>query len=258
MTAIYSDLKNKIVMITGGSKGIGFGIAKAFAAQGAAIRLVARDPVALEKAHQDLVKEFGVDVKSMAVNLSEDKNIDALAPFYEDADILVNSAGAMGRGTLKEIDPEKFRDAWEGKVMSTIFLTRRIYPFMQKRPHGGVIINIIGIAGDRLNFKSIGTSTANAALAAFTKGMGSESTNDNIRILGIHPGLVRTTRTEVLLNPTTDADRNAYQSLIKNLPFGRMGETSEIANLALFLASSQAAYMSGEVISVDGGSRYRY
>lgn len=258
MTAIYSDLKNKIVMITGGSKGIGFGIAKAFAAQGAAIRLVARDPVSLEKAHQDLVKEFGVDVKSIAVNLSEDKNIDALAPFYEDADILVNSAGAMGRGTLKEIDPEKFRDAWEGKVMSTIFLTRRIYPFMQKRPHGGVIINIIGIAADRLNFKSIGTSTANAALAAFTKGMGSESPNDNIRIVGIHPGLVRTTRTEVLLNPTTDADRNAYQNLIKNLPFGRMGETSEIANLALFLASTQAAYMSGEVISVDGGSRYRY
>jgi NAD(P)-dependent dehydrogenase (short-subunit alcohol dehydrogenase family) len=129
---------------------------------------------------------------------------------------------------------------------------------MQKRPHGGVIINIIGIAADRLNFKSIGTSTANAALAAFTKGMGSESPNDNIRIVGIHPGLVRTTRTEVLLNPTTDADRNAYQNLIKNLPFGRMGETSEIANLALFLASTQAAYMSGEVISVDGGSRYRY
>jgi NAD(P)-dependent dehydrogenase (short-subunit alcohol dehydrogenase family) len=164
----------------------------------------------------------------------------------------------MGRGTLKDIDPAKFRDAWEGKVMSTIFLTRRIYPFMQKRPKGGVIINIIGIAADRLNFKSIGTSTANAALAAFTKAMGSESTNDNIRIVGIHPGLIRTPRTEVLINPTSDADRKAYENLMKNLPYGRMGEPTEIANLALFLASEQAAYISGEVMSVDGGSRYRY
>ena len=159
---------------------------------------------------------------------------------------------------MQDIDPEKFRDAWEGKVMSTIFLTRRIYPFMKKRPHGGVIINIIGIAADRLNFKSIGTTTANAALAAFTKAMGSESTNDNIRIVGIHPGLIRTPRTEVLVNPTSDADRNAYEKLMKNLPYGRMGEASEIANLAIFLASQQSAYTSGEVISVDAGSRYRY
>ena len=258
MHTTYPDLKNKIVMVTGGSKGIGFGIAKAFASQGCSLRLVARDAAPLEDAKKALVSEFGVEVRTMAVNLSEDKNIDALAPFYEDTDILINSAGAMGRGTLQDINPEKFRDAWEGKVMSTIFLTRRIYPFMKKRPQGGVIINIIGIAADRLNFKSIGTTTANAALAAFTKAMGSESTNDNIRIIGIHPGLIRTPRTEVLVNPTSDADRKAYENLMKNLPYGRMGEPSEIANLAMFLSSSQASYISGEVISVDGGSRYRY
>jgi 3-oxoacyl-[acyl-carrier protein] reductase len=258
MHTIYPDLKNKIVIVTGGSKGIGFGIARGFAAQGCSLRLVARDPASLEDAKNTLTSEFNVEVQTMAVNLSEDKNIDSLAPFYEDADILVNSAGAMGRGNLQEINPEKFRDAWEGKVMSTIFLTRRIYPFMKKRPHGGVIINIIGIAADRLNFKSIGTTTANAALAAFTKAMGSESTNDNVRIIGIHPGLIRTPRTEALVNPTSDADRKAYENLMKNLPYGRMGEASEIANLALFLSSSQASYISGEVISVDGGSRYRY
>jgi 3-oxoacyl-[acyl-carrier protein] reductase len=258
MHTIYPDLKNKIVIVTGGSKGIGFGIARGFAAQGCSLRLVARDPASLEDAKNTLTSEFNVEVQTMAVNLSEDKNIDSLAPFYEDADILVNSAGAMGRGTLQEINPEKFRDAWEGKVMSTIFLTRRIYPYMKKRPQGGVIINIIGIAADRLNFKSIGTTTANAALAAFTKAMGSESTNDNVRIVGIHPGLIRTPRTEALVNPTSDADRKAYENLMKNLPYGRMGEASEIANLALFLSSSQASYISGEVISVDGGSRYRY
>ena len=258
MYITYPDLKNKIVIVTGGSKGIGFGIAKAFASQGCSLRLVARDAASLEEAKKTLEAEYGVEVRTMAVNLSEDKNIDSLAPFYEDADILINSAGAMGRGTLQDINPEKFRDAWEGKVMSTIFLTRPIYPFMKSRANGGVIINIIGIAADRLNFKSIGTTTANAALAAFTKAMGSESTNDNIRIVGIHPGLIRTPRTEVLVNPTSDADRKAYENLMKNLPYGRMGEPSEIANLALFLSSSQASYISGDVISVDGGSRFRY
>jgi len=258
MYITYPDLKNKIVIVTGGSKGIGFGIAKAFASQGCSLRLVARDAASLEEAKKTLEAEYGVEVRTLAVNLSEDKNIDSLAPFYKDADILVNSAGAMGRGTLQDINPEKFRDAWEGKVMSTIFLTRRIYPFMKSRTNGGVIINIIGIAADRLNFKSIGTTTANAALAAFTKAMGSESTNDNIRIVGIHPGLIRTPRTEVLVNPTSDADRKAYENLMKNLPYGRMGEPSEIANLALFLSSAQASYISGDVISVDGGSRFRY
>ncbi len=258
MTPIYPDLKNKIVLVTGGSKGIGFAIASAFAAQGCALRLVARDPVSLKQAHENIEKDYGVEVKSMAVNLSNDENIDSLAPFYQDADILINSAGAMGRGSLQEINPEKFRDAWEGKVMSTIFLTRRIYPFMKQRKDGGVIVNIIGIAADRLNFKSIGTSTANAALAAFTKAMGSESSNDNIRIVGINPGLIRTPRTEALVNPTSEADRKAYENLMKNLPYGRMGEASEIASLAVFLASKQAAYISGDVMTVDGGSRYRY
>jgi short-subunit dehydrogenase len=87
MTPIYPDLKNKIVLVTGGSKGIGFAIASAFAAQGCAIRLVARDPVSLKQAHENIEKDYGVEVKSMAVNLSNDENIDSLAPFYQDADI---------------------------------------------------------------------------------------------------------------------------------------------------------------------------
>ena len=172
--------------------------------------------------------------------------------------ILVNSAGAMGRGSLFDIDPVQFRDAWEGKVMSTIFLTRHIYPFMAKNPDGGVIINIIGMAAERLNFKSIGTSTANAALVAFNNALGSESVNENIRVVGISPGLIRTARTQGILNPKTEIDRKAYEKMVSNLPFGRMGEPSEIADLAVFLASNSGKYISGEVINVDGGARHRY
>ena len=77
-------------------------------------------------------------------------------------------------------------------------------------------------------------------------------------MLGISPGLTRTGRTQNLLNPKTEVDRKAYDAMLKNLPFGRMGEANEIADLALFLVSDKAQYISGEVISVDAGARFRY
>ena len=256
--AVYTELNNKVVTITGGSKGIGFGMARAFAAQGCSLKLVARDAASLEQARIKLVEEFSVTVDILASNLSTDEGIDAVIPILMETDILINSAGAMGRGTILEVDPIQFRDAWEGKVMSTIFLTRALYPFLQKKKSGGCIVNVIGIAAERLNTKSIGTSTANAALVAFTKAMGSESVDDNIRINGISPGLIRTGRTEGILNPKTEVDRRAYEALVSKLPYGRMGEPSEIADLAVFLCSDSGKYISGEVISVDGGARYRY
>ena len=121
----------------------------------------------------------------------------------------------------------------------------------------GVIINIIGIAGERLNSNSIGTSVANAALIAFTKAFGSESVDHGVRVLGINPGLIHTPRTESLLHPRNDTDRQAYAKVLTNLPYGRMGTPEEVANLAVFFASDLASYMSGDVISVDAGTRFR-
>ena len=255
---MFSELKNKVVMVTGGSKGIGYGIAEAFAKQGAALILVARDIDSLNTAKEKLTKEFNVSVEVKAVNLSVESNLLDLEPYFSKVQILVNSAGAMGRGSLFDIDPVQFRDAWEGKVMSNIFLTRHIYPHMKQHADGGVIINIIGMAAERLNFKSIGTSTGNAALVAFNNALGSESVNDNIRVVGISPGLIRTGRTEGILNPKNEVDRKAYEKMVGNLPFGRMGEPSEVADLAVFLASNSGKYISGEVINVDGGARFRY
>lgn len=247
----------KTALITGGSKGIGLAIAKGFAAEGYALKLVARQPESLELAKQELLKEFNIPVQTYALNLSVEQDLEKLTPVFSDVDVLVNSAGAIGRGSLLDINPKEFRDGWDGKVMSTIMLSRAACAQMYPR-QSGVIINIIGIAGDRLNSKSIGTSAANAALIAFTKALGSESVDHNVRVVGINPGLTRTTRTENLLHPKTETDRQAYGALLKNLPFGRMGEASEIADLALFLASDKAKYLSGEVISVDGGARYRF
>ena len=249
-------VKGKKALVTGGSKGLGFAIAQALAAEGCSLCLVARDSAGLEAARQKIVDSHGVDVVVRAEDLSKPERAFALGADFADTDILVNCAGAIGRGNLAELDPEIFRAAFDGKVMSTIMLTRAIYPHMCGR-RSGIIINIIGIAGERLNPKSIGTSTANAALIAFTKALGAESVDYGVRTVGINPGLIRTDRTASLLNPKTEKDRAAYATLLDNLPYGRMGEPGEVAAAALFLASASAKYISGEVLAVDAGSRFR-
>ncbi|MDB5839041.1 MAG: Short-chain dehydrogenase [Herminiimonas sp.] len=250
------NLRGRTALITGGSKGIGFAIARALAAEGCSLRLVARDAGSLEKAKESLSASYPVEVLIHPANLSDPAAVTAVGEAFPEADILVNCAGAVPRGSLPDLDPAVLRDAWEGKVMSTIMLSRLLYGPMSKRG-AGVIVNIIGIAGEKLNPKSIGTSVANAALIAFTKAFGAESVDRGVRVVGVSPGLIRTDRTARLLNPQTESDRAAYAKLLDDLPYGRMGEPSEIADLVIFLASDHAKYISGEVVSVDAGSRYR-
>jgi len=246
--------KGRNALVTGGSKGIGFAVAEALAAKGCSLRLVARDIVSLEDARQKIIERHPVDVVVRAADLSRPDSVSAVGESFPETDILVNCAGAIGRGSLMEIDPDEFRAAFDGKVMSTIMLTRALYPHMCKRG-SGVVVNIIGIAGERLNPKSIGTSTANAALIAFTKALGAESVDHGVRVVGVNPGLIRTGRTAGLLD--SRKDNAAYSALLRSLPYGRMGEPAEIADAVLFLASDSAKYVSGEVLSVDAGSRFR-
>lgn len=251
-----NNLCGKVALITGGSKGIGLAIAQALASHGCALRLVARDLTSLQEAQRVIMQEHNVEVLVRAEDLSLPDRAAALGAAFSETDILVNCAGAIARGSLMEIDPATFRTAFDGKVMSTIMLTRALYPHMCER-NAGVILNIIGIAGEKLNPKSIGTTTANAALIAFTKALGAESVDHGIRVVGINPGLIRTGRTAGLLSPKSEQDRAAYSALLNNLPYGRMGEPHEVANVAVFLVSDAAKYISGEVVSVDAGSRYR-
>lgn len=251
------QLKGKVALVTGGSKGIGFAIAKALAAQGCALRLVARDLASLEQARNKIQDEYPVEVLIKSINLSQPGNADELASSFPETEILINSAGAIGRGSLLNINPSDFREGFEGKVMSTIMLSRALYPHMIARK-SGVIINIIGIAGEKLNPNSIGTSIANAALIAFTKAFGAESVDNGVRVLGINPGLIHTPRTENLLHPQNEVDRQAYAKVLSNLPYGRMGHPEEIANLVVFFASdAMSKYISGDVISIDAGTRFR-
>ncbi|MGQ2995866.1 short-chain dehydrogenase/reductase [Variovorax sp.] len=249
------QLSGRTALVTGGSKGIGFACAKALAAEGCHVRLVARDKAALVEARDALRAAHDVSVEIFEADLSRLSD-SLLVDAFPEVDIVVNSAGAIPRGGLLDVDPGALREGFEGKLMGTVALCRAFYRRMRERRRG-VILNIIGISGLRPNPKSIGTSSANAALIALTQALGAESVDHGVRVLGVNPGLVRTGRTASLLNPTQAADK-AYDALLASLPFGRMAEPAEVADLVSFLVSERASYLSGEVISIDGGSRFRF
>lgn len=254
------NLKNKSVLITGASKGIGLAAAEAFAEEGCHLHLAARSEDVLNDHAARLQAAHGVSVTPHAVDLRNRDDLDRLAVACADIDILVNNAGDIPRGSLTDVDESRWRHAWELKVFGFINLTRLVYGQMKQRGHG-VIINDIGAAGERFDFNYITGSTGNAALMAFTRALGGRSLlEDNIRVVGINPGPVETDRMVTLLKGQAQAkwgDDSRWRELTASMPQGRAAKPREIADLMAFLASDRAGYTSGVIYTVDGGMSAR-
>ena len=176
-------------------------------------------------------------------------------------DILVNNAGAIPRGDLTTVDEDRWREAWALKVFGTIDLSRAVLGGMRERQRG-VIVNVIGLAGERPNADYIVGSSGNAALMAFTRGVGSTSIDAGVRVLGVNPGLVNTERLQSILRFQAeqrfgDAERWRECQDTSKLPAGRAAEPHEVADVVAFLVSDRASYMSGTIVTVDGGRSYR-
>jgi 3-oxoacyl-[acyl-carrier protein] reductase len=249
-------LRGRTALITGASKGIGCATAAVLADEGCNLILVARTAATLDAARESLARTSPVSVVTHALDISKTSSIDQLAAAHPDVDILVNNAGAIPPGRLSEVDDKHWRDAWELKVFGYINMTRAFYAAMKKRG-GGVIINIIGVAGERFEAGYIAGSTGNAGLMAFTKAMGSASPADNIRVVGINPGPIATERLEAIMKKRAKdrlGDPGRWRELYKPLPFGRAGKPEEIAHMVAFLVSDLSAYTTGTVITVDAGA----
>lgn len=248
-------LRGKKVLITGGSKGIGLAIAREFASEGCNIALVSRSNDELINAKLVLEEEYKVQVEVLAIDLTQKDAAKALAKTFPQADVLINNAGAIPAGTIEEIDDEKWRQAWDLKIFGYINNTREFYKLMKARGHG-VVINIIGIGGERLDAGYIAGSVGNAALIAMTKALGSVSIDSGIRILGVNPGPVSTERLEFLARKKAAVqfgDENRWAEFQKEMPLSRAAKTTEIAPTVVFLASDLCSYTSGTVINIDGG-----
>jgi len=253
--AMDLHLRGKRVLITGASKGIGAAAAQAFAEEGCHLHLAARSKDLMEAVAAPLRKAHGVEIACHVADLRKADDLAGLAKAASDSDILVNNAGDIPRGTLGEIDEAKWRHAWELKVFGYINLTRLVYAQMKARG-GGVIVNDIGAAGERMNADYITGSTGNAALMAFTRALGGKSLKDNIRVVGINPGPVETERMTGRLKAQAKerfGDDSRYMEFTRDMPRGRAARPREIADMMAFLASDRSDYTTGVIVTIDGG-----
>ena len=251
-------LKGQRVVITGGSKGIGLAVALSFAKEGATPILVSRTLASMQNAAQEIKAQSGVDCELIMADMGARGSAKALIEQCAEIDILVNNAGAIPGGSVLDIDEDRWREAWELKVFGYINLVREVLPQMQSRKKG-VIANIIGMAGAAPRNAYLCGSTANAALIAFTQAVGGASVAHGVRVFGVNPSPTRSERMQTMLQAqaqTKFQDPSRWMELTQSMPFGRMAEPQELADLTTFCCSPLAGYLSGSVINVDGGQMY--
>jgi len=255
-------LEGKVAVVTGGTRGIGLEIARSLAQAGASVAICGRSQPGVDRAVKELTGSGGRLIGYPA----DVSNADEVARFFEavvrdlqKVDILINNAGAIPRGSLADVSPQAWRHGWDLKVYGYIDLTRYILPRMKARRHG-VIINIIGMAGERPEPNYIATSCGNAALMMFTQCLGGESVRDGVRIVGINPGPIMSDRHRRGAERVAErqlGSKDRWPELYKRFPIGRPGRVEEVAGLVAFLASDLASYISGEIIRVDAGLKVR-
>ncbi|MEP7456281.1 SDR family oxidoreductase [Phyllobacterium sp. SB3] len=245
------DLKGKIVLVTGGSKGIGFSCARLFASEGARIVLSSRSQANLDSALVQLPDALG-----FAADLSlEDQALEVVEKIERDIgpiDILVNCAGAARRTPASDLTPALWRSAMDAKYFSYINVIDPVVKRMAVRG-AGVIVNVIGSGGKIASPTHLAGGAANAGLMLATVGLAKAYAEQGVRVVGINPGLTETGRVaegmkaEAALAGTTVED--ALANALKRIPLGR---TEDIAQFVAFLSSPRASYITGVIVNMDG------
>jgi len=249
------NLSGKRVLVTGGSKGLGLAIAQRFASEGCDIHLASRTKSVLEGAADTIRRQYPVKVNAIAIDLARSGFAERVAEACGDVDILVNNAGDIPSGSLEALDEARWRAGWDSKVFNYINLSREYFRRMKTRG-AGVIVNVTGIAGDLLDASYIAGSVGNAAMAAFTKALGSTSHKFGVRVVGVNPGPCATERYEKLARAKAlerYGDSERWRERTSTLPFGRAASPDEIAAAVVFLASPLSAYTTGAILTIDGG-----
>jgi len=250
------QIDGRHVLVTGASRGIGRAIARAFAAEGARVTLVARSAGALEALRVELGEGTGVH----AADLADEAEREALFNAVPDADILVNNAGAIKGGRLADLSMRDWREGWELKVFGYIHLCK-LYAAAMTARGAGTIINIIGMGGRAVRPGYIVGAAGNAALIGFTNALGAETPRAGVRVFGINPSPTLTDRMENLFRTRARielGDEARWEELVaaQPFPFGRPKRPEEVAALAVMLASPRVTYLSGTVVDLDGGAQW--
>jgi NAD(P)-dependent dehydrogenase (short-subunit alcohol dehydrogenase family) len=262
------ELNDKNVVITGASKGIGLAIAHAFGAQGARLALVARTAETLEQARLELASA-GYQAVTISADLTDPLAAEAAIAQAEaqlgPIDILINSAGAARRTEPELLDAQAWRAALDAKFFPTIHTQDAVLKRLLARANatgqplkGAAIVNIVGTGGKQPTNTHLAGGSANAALLLSSVGLARHYARYGIRINAINPGFTYTGRVDQAI--TLEARRRdiskeqALREAEAQIPLGRFAQPEEVADLALFLASARASFITGAVVPVNGGA----
>ena len=253
-------LRGKVALVAAGSRGLGRATALGLGAEGAKLVLCARGAEALESARAEIVNRTGAEVHTVIADVSKADDIETVASQafarFGQVDILVTNAGGPPAGTFEK----HAWDAWEKAVnltlRSAVELTRAVLPGMRARKWGR-IINITSIAAKQPVDLLILSNSVRAAVTGFARTLANEVATDGITVNNILPGYTRTERVEQLADVTAAKEGVTRADVVARfedqIPMRRLGEPSEFAALAVFLASQQASYITAQSIAVDGG-----
>ncbi len=245
-------LEGKVAVVTGGTRGIGFAIVKAFVEEGASVALFGSRQETVDKALATLKAEKAdADVIGLAPDLSDyaaiEKAMAEVKARFGKIDILANNAGVSAREPIYNYDPAAFNKVIDLNVNSVFYCTKAVVPYM-KEQGGGAIVNTSSMVSLYGQPSGCGYPASKYAVNGLTKSLARELGKDNIRVNAVLPGVTRTDMVAAL-PPEMVARVSA------TIPLGRVGEPEEVANAFVFLVSDKASYITGALLSVDGANQ---
>ena len=244
-----SDVKNLNVIITGASRGIGKGIALAFAENGANIAFTYSSSFGAATNLEKQLNSYGIKAKSYksdASNYNESIDlVNKISGDFDSIDVLINNAGITKDNLLMRISEKDFDDVINVNLKSVFNMTKAVQKIMLKQRKGS-IINMSSVVGVKGNAGQSNYAASKAGIIGFSKSIALELGSRNIRTNVIAPGFIETEMTEKLPEETIKQWRNG-------IPLKRGGTVEDVANLCLFLASDSSSYITGQVINIDGG-----
>jgi NAD(P)-dependent dehydrogenase (short-subunit alcohol dehydrogenase family) len=254
------DLKGRSVLVTGGSRGVGLGIALAFAEEGANVAICARDKAALAEAEAKIAAK-GVKAKAVSVDLFTAEGctraVQAAVDAFGGLDVLVNNASTAISGNIETLDDEGLMERLQGKTLAYMRCCRAALPHLRKSGRGRVIC-IGGTAARHANSTALPSALGNSSIIAFVKQFSTTVAGEGITANAVHPPFTKTDRYPKRLAARAKqlgvSEAEAEASFVRQFPIGRLVEPKDIAPMVLFLASPQASAITGQSIAVDGGS----
>ena len=242
-------LKDKVALITGGSRGIGSSICKSFAENGCSIAFTYKSSKESAETLIDELKEYNVKVKLYKSDASNYNDsialLETVVTDFEKIDILVNNAGITKDNLLMRMDDSEFKDVIDINLGSVFNLTKASIKFFLKQREGS-IINISSVVGIRGNAGQSNYAASKAGIIGFSKSIALELGSRNIRCNVIAPGFIETEMTGSL-------PEEVVEKWKENIPLKRSGKPNDVGNACVFLASDLSSYITGQVLQVDGG-----